>query len=85
MDFRIIDRKYEYTPLYYTTPIKVRYFDTDLGSYQIGIGYKDELIKSNGEVYLIEYVVKEAMRTGLHFDEAIEECTWVSLNKLYVK
>jgi len=43
------------------------------------------LIKSNGEVYLIEYVVKEAMRTGLHFDEAIEECAWVSLNKLYVK
>ena len=33
MDFRIIDRKYEYTPLYYTTPIKVRYFDVDLGSY----------------------------------------------------
>lgn len=70
---------YPYTPLYYRTPVRVRYFNSETLDFELGICYRDELITRDGEIQQIERVINEAMSHGLHFDAAIVECTWRKL------
>ena len=67
---------YPYTPLYYATPVRVKYFDSDMLEYNMGICYRDELITNIGEIRLIEKIIKDAEKHGIHFDAAIIECVW---------
>lgn len=51
----------------------------EIPHYSIGIAYKDELIKKDGSVVLIEDVMSEYMNI-FHFDDIIIELEWKELN-----
>ena len=81
-----MEQKYEYTPLYYGTPCQVRF--TDCGDPNnittcYGIAYRDEIICCCcGAVLLIEDIIKDAERVGVHWDDAIIELEWIDINDI---
>ena len=73
---------YEYTPLYYATPVQVRYFDFSTGEYNNGMAYHDELFTHDGQVLPITTCLIEAQARSIHWDSALIEQEWVDLNNL---
>ena len=71
---------YSYTPLYYSTPIQVRYWED--GKYHGGICYNDILIKGDtGEVAAIQTIIDNAQKENIFWDDAIIELDWNSIGK----
>lgn len=73
---------YPYIPLYYTTPILVKYLDQKSRSYCYGIAYHDQLCTHDGQVIPLTTCIIEAQISGVHWDDAIIECNWRDLNAL---
>ena len=69
---------YDYTPLYYSSPVKVKYFNNNAETNPVkGICYLDKLIDWNtGALLDIEEIILQAKLAGIHFDNAIVECDW---------
>ena len=65
--------------LYYSHPVQIKYWDTQLQQYKGGIAYHDFIIDGySGEAKLITNVLKETPDKTA--DEAIIELSWLSLN-----
>ena len=71
---------YPYIPLYYSTPISVRYYDFRIEKYQYGIAYHDELFTHDGQVMPLTTCIIEAQARGIDWDDAIIERVWSDLN-----
>lgn len=76
---------YEYTPLYYSTPCQVKYYDRHEKTYRGAICYHEYIIFGNGSWdYTDRFVLKTAEETGKHFDEVLVELNWVDIsNSIY--
>lgn len=77
----VYDYDYDYTELYYSTPIQVKYYDLNTHNYEGGIAIKSFLIKSNGEMVNIESIINSASIDGIHFDKAIIELDWKDIGQ----
>lgn len=74
--------KYEYTPLYYSTPCQVKYWDIDEDKYVGGICLRDELICGCcGSICKIDAVVAAGVAHGKHWDDVIIELEWKDINE----
>lgn len=71
---------YEYTPLYYSGPIQVRWYDSTDQAFHGGIGYHDILITSDGRELKIDDIIQSAQDDGIFWDDAIIELEWLDLN-----
>ena len=69
--------------LYYSHPVQVRYWDTDLQKYVGGIGYHDVIICGFcGKACSIAEIIDEvAQHCGMGPDEAIIEMDWIDINQ----
>ena len=76
--------EYDYTELYYSTPIQVKYYDRELQKYCIGIALKDFLITTEGKTVLIDSIIQFASLDGISFDDAIIELDWEDLTDLFL-
>ena len=77
-----MEKKYEYTPLYYGTPCQVRFYEAADGLYRGGIAYRDYIICGCcGAVLLIDDVVNDAACVGVHWDDAVVELEWVDIEQ----
>ena len=72
--------EYEYTELYYSTPIQVKYYDRDSQQYRGGIALKDFLITSEGEIVSLDSIITFASLDNISFDDAIIELSWEDLS-----
>lgn len=71
---------YDYTPLYYSGPAQVRFYDGM--DFVGGIAYKDYIICGCcGGIFYIQDVIEMAKANGIHFDDAIVELEWTSIEK----
>lgn len=81
-----MEAKYEYTPLYYGTPCQVRFVDCgDPNNITTcyGIAVENHIICGCcGAVFLIDDIIKDAERVGIHWDDAIIELEWVNLTDI---
>ena len=70
---------YEYTSLYYETPVQVKFYTTD-NEIRGGIAYHDFIICGCcGLIFPIQEIVDDAKKDGIHFDDAIVEMEWVDI------
>lgn len=70
------------SPLYYTTPCQVRWYNWKTGFYDGGIAYKDVLISGiDGEVYTLKYIRYKAEYCGVRADDAIVELEWLNISR----
>ena len=70
---------YSYVPLYYDHPVQVRYLHGS--TIEGGIAYQDIIIDgATGEISAIQTVINNAELQGIHWDDAIVELDWLSLN-----
>ena len=77
-----MEQKYEYTPLYYGTPCQVKFYEAADGLIRGGIAYRDYIICGCcGAVLLIEDVIKDATKAGVHWDDAVVELEWVDIEQ----
>ena len=81
-----MESTYEYTPLYYGTPCQVRFIDcgdpNNITTYY-GIAIEDHIICGCcGAVLLIDDIIKDAERAGVHWDDAIVELEWIDLSDI---
>lgn len=71
---------YSYTPLYYSAPTQVRYWEEE--RYHGGIGYHDIIIKGGtGEVIAIQTIIDNAQKESVNWDEAIIELDWNDIDE----
>ena len=76
-----MEREYEYTPLYISTPCQVKYFDNKTKDYRGGIAFKDDLIMSNGDVIKIDhYSISIGMENNMRPDDVIIPLDWSDLS-----
>ena len=72
---------YEYTELYYGTPCQVRFYDSAEDEMSGGIAYHDFIICGRtGDIKLIETIINDAQRAGIHWDDAVIELEWIDLS-----
>lgn len=77
-----MDQDYKYTPLYYTDPTQVRFYDANDGIWRGGIAYNDFIICGCcGAKLWIEDIISDAKKFGMHFDDAIIEMEWIDISK----
>lgn len=74
---------YPYTPLYYTAPTQVRYWNVVRGRYVGGIAYHDFVIDGvSGEVMLIEGIISAAQAVDkIDFENALIELAWIDISQ----
>ena len=71
---------HDYTPLYYSGPTQVRFYDGM--DFVGGIAYHDYIICGCcGGIFSIQDVIEMAKANGIHFDDAIVELEWTSIEK----
>ena len=67
--------------LYYSHPVQVRYWNTEVQKYVGGIAYHEFLIDGRcGKVCLITDIIDAAAKTGKSADDTIIELDWVSIS-----
>jgi hypothetical protein len=72
---------YEYTPLYYGTPCQVKFYDTFDGMWRGGIAYRDLIFCGCcGTTLIIQDIVDDATKAGMHWDDAIIELEWLDIS-----
>ncbi len=72
--------EYEYTELYYSTPVQVKYYNRSLGRYQGGIALNDNIITSEGDLVSIDSIIQYASLDGVQPDDAVVELSWKDLD-----
>lgn len=78
-----MEEKYEYTPLYYGTPCQVRFYEAADALYRGGIAIHDHIICGCcGAVLLIEDIIKDAAKAGIHWDDAVVELDWADISDI---
>lgn len=78
-----MEEKYEYTPLYYGTPCQVKYYDAANDEYVGGIALFDFIICGCcGSKTPTDEIVADAVRAGVHWDDAVIELEWVNLSDI---
>lgn len=71
---------YEYTPLFYNEPTQVKFYDGL--EFVGGIAYQNYIICGCcGGIFQIEDVIEMAKANDIHFDDAIVELEWVSIEE----
>ncbi len=76
-----MEQKYEYTPLYYATACQVRFFHPTYLKFESGIALHNMIIAgNNGEIFITDYVVANATRHGVHWDDAVIELEWLDID-----
>ena len=73
--------QYEYTPLYYNNPTRVRFYHPEHKEMKQGIALHDIVFDGWGHSFVIEQVITTAQREGVHFDDAIIELSW---NRIFI-
>lgn len=71
----------QYTPLYYSTPCQVRWYNPSTKKYYGGIAYLDKLIKGDGSVFKTDEIVLNAVKSGLNPDDAVIELDWIDISE----
>jgi hypothetical protein len=72
---------YEYTPLYYATPCQVRFFHPARRKFEGGIALHNMIIAgADGEIFITDWVIANAINHGLHWDDAVIELDWLDIN-----
>lgn len=71
---------YEYTELYYSTPVQVKYYNRTYQRYQGGIAYRDEIITSEGDLISIDSIIQYASLDNITPDDAVVELSWKDLD-----
>lgn len=70
---------YPYTPLYYSNPTRLKYYDADFNCWLIGIGIADKIITFDGQYVDTAYIISRAEANHIYWDNAIIECSWENL------
>ena len=71
---------YDYTPLFYSGPTQVRFYDGL--DFVGGIAYHDYIICGCcGGIFQVQDVIDMAKANGIHFDDAIVELGWTNIEK----
>ena len=73
---------YDYTPLYYSTPCQVRFYDAENGEFCGGIALHDFIICGmTGDMLKIDHIIKIAEDNGIHWDDAVVELEWLDISE----
>ena len=67
-------------PLYYATPIQLKYFESESRTYKFGFGFHNFVIDGEtGELKWIPDLVNEGRKLGVDMDTVIVERGWEPL------
>lgn len=72
--------EHNYTPLYYSTPCQVKWFNIEHDRWEGGIGFQNYLIKGDGSIIPLDDILSEAVEHCIDVEKVVIELSWLDLN-----